>query len=411
MEFLKFDAQKCILCGKCVDKCPFGALRIEHNGITVGDSCRMCGLCVRHCPENAIRFEQRADMVDKEKWRDFLIYVEQERGDIHPVAFELIGEARRMAAKVGYKVNCVIVGSAGTAENARKLLPYGVDKVYVYEHSGFEGFRADCYADAVADCIAAIRPSSVLIGATALGRSLAPRLSTRFHTGLTADCTTLDIKPNSDMVQIRPAFGGNIMAQIAIAKSRPQFATVRYRVMDQASKVECPTGEIVRCNVSDEMASSRIRILSSEVIEKRKSLEEEDVIVVAGRGVRGEKDVEMCRELADALGGQLAFTRPMVENGFGDTAHQIGLSGRTVRPKLIITCGVSGAIQFTSCMNGSECIVAINNDPEAQIFKSAHYCIVDDLYQVVPHLTALIRSREDQGQSESDSGSAEKGGE
>ena len=395
MELLKFDVQKCTLCGICVKKCPFGALTIESSGIVVSDKCRACGLCVRHCPEKAICFSQKAKAFDKEKWRDFLIFAEQERGDIHPVVFELIGEARKMAPKVDYKVNCVIVGSNGTAENAKKLLEYGVDKVFVYENEGFEGFRADCYTDAVADCIAAVKPSSVLIGATALGRSLAPRLSTRFHTGLTADCTTLDIKESTDMVQIRPAFGGNIMAQIAIKDSRPQFATVRYRVMDKAAKVENPTGEIVMCDVNEKMVESRIQILESKVIVKQKSLEEEDILVVAGRGVRGEKDVEMCRELADALGGQLAFTRPMVENGFGDQAHQIGLSGRTVRPKLIITCGVSGAIQFTSCMTGSECIVAINNDPDAQIFKVAHYCIVDDLYQVVPRLTELVKNRKE----------------
>lgn len=235
-----------------------------------------------------------------------------------------------MARKVGYKVNCVLVGGEGTAENAKKLLPYGVDTVYVYEHPSFEGFRADCCADAVADCIAAAKPSSVLIGATALGRSLAPRLSTWFHTGLTADCTTLDIEPSTDMVQIRPAFGGNIMAQIAIRRSRPQFATVRYRVMDRAERVQNPTGSVVKCAVTDDMARSRIRILSSEVIEKQKTIDEEDILVVAGRGVRSEKDVEMCRRLAEALGGQLAFTRPMVENGFGDQMHQIGLSGRTV---------------------------------------------------------------------------------
>ena len=193
MEFLKFDINKCVLCGVCVEKCPFGALTIEGNGIVVGDACRMCGLCVRNCPEKAIRFEQKAKSFDKDKWKNFLIYVEQERGEIHPVTFELIGEARKMAVKVGYQVNCVIVGGKGTKENAEKLLPYGVDNVYVYEHEGFEGFRADCYTDAVADCIAANKPSSVLIGATALGRSLAPRLSTRFHTGLTADCTTLDL--------------------------------------------------------------------------------------------------------------------------------------------------------------------------------------------------------------------------
>ncbi len=395
MEFIKFDVDKCTLCGLCAEKCPFGALTIEGGGIVVGDNCRMCGLCVRHCPEHAIKFEQQAKAFDKDQWKHFLIYVEQERGEIHPVAYELIGEARKMAAKVGYQVNCVIVGGPGTWENAGGLLEYGVDKVYVYEHEGFTHFRADCYADAVADCIAANRPSSVLIGATSLGRSLAPRLSTRFHTGLTADCTELDIRENTDMIQIRPAFGGNIMAQIGITRSRPQFATVRYRVMDRAPRVEKPWGSLVRCEVNDQMAYSRIRVISSEVIEKQKSLEEEDVIVVAGRGVKTEKDVEMCRALAEALGGQLAFTRPMVESGFGDTAHQIGLSGRTVRPKLIITCGVSGAIQFTSCMNASDCIVAINNDPEAQIFKVAHYCIVDDLYQVVPRLTALVRDRKE----------------
>lgn len=395
MEFLKFDSEACTLCGKCVNVCPFGALTIEKDGIAVGESCRMCGLCVRKCPEKAIHFEQKANEVNKEEWKDFLIFAEQEQGKIHPVVFELIGEARKMAPKVGYQVNCVIVGGEGTAENASLLLEYGVNKVFIYEHPELSWFRADCYTDVVADCIAEIKPSSVLIGGTELGRSLAPRLSTRFHTGLTADCTQLDIKPNTDMIQIRPAFGGNIMAQIAISRSRPQFATVRYRVMEKAPRVEKIEGELVHREVTKEMATSSIQILKAEVLEKKKSLEEEDIIVVAGRGARNESGVALCRELADALGGQLAFTRPMVENGFGDTAHQIGLSGRTVRPKLIITCGVSGAIQFTSCMNGSECIVAINDNPNAQIFKTAHYCIVDDLFQVVPKLTELVRNRKE----------------
>ena len=185
------------------------------------------------------------------------------------------------------------------------------------------------------------------------------------------------------------------MAQIGITKSRPQFATVRYKVMDKAEKVANPTGVVEICTVNSKMSNSRIRILSSEIIKKEKSIEDEDILVVAGRGVRSEKDVEMCRELADALGGQLAYTRPMIENGFGDTAHQIGLSGRTVRPKLIITCGVSGAIQFTSCMNSAECIIAINNDPKAQIFGVADYCIVDDLYEIVPKLTELAKNRKE----------------
>lgn len=395
MDFLNFNAEACTLCGICVNVCPFGALKFERDGIEVGESCRMCGLCVRKCPEKAIRFEQKANEVNKEEWKDFLIFAEQEQGKLHPVVFELIGEARKMAPKVGYHVNCVIVGGEGTAENAETLLEYGVHRVFVYEHEELKWFRADCYTDVVADCIAAAKPSSVLIGGTELGRSLAPRLATRFHTGLTADCTRLDIKDNTDMIQIRPAFGGNIMAQISISRSRPQFATVRYRVMEKAAKVKKPEGEIIRCAAPDSMVKSSIEILSAEVLEKKKSLEEEDIIVVAGRGAKNETGVALCRALAEALGGQLAFTRPMVEDGFGDTAHQIGLSGRTVRPKLIITCGVSGAIQFTSCMNGSECIVAINNNPEAQIFNTAHYCIVDDLNQAVPMLTELIRNRKE----------------
>lgn len=391
MEFLKFDAQKCVLCGQCVQNCPFGALQIGKQNIEVGDGCRMCGLCVRRCPEQAIRFEQRENEIDKSKWRDFLIFAEQEHGEVHQVTYELIGEAQKMAKKVGYAVNCVIVGGKGTKENAQKLLDYGVKNVFVYEHEGFKDFRADCYTDAVSDCIAAQKPSSVLIGATTIGRSIAPRLATRFHTGLTADCTTLDIKPSTDLVQIRPAFGGNIMAQIAITRSRPQFATVRYRIMDTAQKVSNPEGKIICCPVSDKMATSRIRIISSEVIEKQRTIEEAEVLVVAGRGIKNQKDLELCRELAKLLNGQLAFTRPMVENGLGEHTHQIGLSGHTVRPKLIITCGVSGAIQFTSCITGSECIVAINNDPKAQIFQVAHYCIVDDLYKVLPQLIEKLR--------------------
>ena len=392
MEFLKFDMSLCNLCRRCIEKCPFDALRIGKDGIYANERCRMCSVCVKSCPQHAIKYEQVARSVDKNKWKDILVYAEQENGDIHPVVYELIGEALKLAKTVNYSVKCVIVGGKGTRENAEKLLHYGVKEVFVYEHDGFDGFKADCYSDAVADCISAISPSCVLIGATSCGRSLAPRLSTRFHTGLTADCTELQMKPNTDLVQIRPAFGGNIMAQIIITESRPQFATVRYKVMDKAKKVENPTGKVTVCNATDMMAKSGISIIERAVITRTKSIEEEDVLVVAGRGVKSAKDVEMVRELANVLGGQLCFTRPMVEGGFGDSAHQIGLSGRTVKPKLIITCGVSGAVQFTSCMNSSQTIVAINSDPDAQIFNIAHYRIVDDLYKIVPDLTARIKA-------------------
>ena len=398
MEFLKFDMSRCDLCGQCIEKCPFGALRMEKDGITANEKCRMCSVCVKTCPQRAIRFEQVARTFDKNKWKDILVYAEQENGAVHPVVYELIGEARRLAAKVGYDVYAVLVGGEGTAANAEKLLPYGVKEVFVYEHPGFTGFKADCYADAMADCISQLRPSVVLIGATALGRSLAPRLSVRFHTGLTADCTKLDMRPSTDLVQIRPAFGGNVMAQILITDARPQFATVRYRVMDRAAKVPDPTGKVTRMPVTDAMARSGIEVLELRQLVREKSIEEEDILVVAGRGAKNEEGVALCRRLAEALGGQLCFTRPMAESGLGDPSHQIGLSGRTVRPKLIITCGVSGAIQFAAGMNGSDCIVAINTDPEALIFNIASYCIVDDLFSVVPALLERLSAAEKEGE-------------
>ncbi len=397
MNFISFNAEKCDLCGKCINSCPFGVLSMGEQSIEVGEGCRMCGVCVRACPNKAIYFEQKAKSVDKKAWNDFLIYVEQERGQIHPVALELIGEAEKMAEKVGYQVKCVIVGGSGTTENAEKLLHYGVDEVFVYEDEGFAGFKVDCYTDAVADCITQMQPSAVLIGATSLGRSLAPRLATRFHTGLTADCTTLDIMPNSDMVQIRPAFGGNIMAQILIGSSRPQFATVRYKVMDAAKKTKQGKGKLTIREIPEKMTQSRIEVLSSAILEKKERIEDADIIVAIGRGVKNEEGVKLCRRLADCLGASLAYTRPMVEAGIGDQLHQIGLSGHTVRPKLIITCGISGAIQFTSCMNGADEIISINSDPKAQIFGVANYCIVDDLYEVIPKLIEEIEGRREDG--------------
>lgn len=392
MTTLNFNAARCDLCQLCIQKCPFDALTVEADAIVINEKCRMCGICVKVCPHQALTFEQKPirSAEAKSRWQDILVYAEQEEGELHPVTYELIGEARRLAEKVGYKVHAVLVGGAGTVKNAEKLLPYGVSEVFTYEHPGFVGFKADCYTDAAADCIAQLRPSVVLVGATALGRSLAPRLAVRFHTGLTADCTKLDIRPNSDLVQIRPAFGGNIMAQILIADARPQFATVRYRVMDKAKKVADPTGKITAMPVTDAMARSRIEVLDIAPIPRGKSIEEEEILVVAGRGLKNEDGVALARRLADALGGQLCFTRPMAESGLGDNAHQIGLSGRTVRPRLIVTCGVSGSIQFTAGMNASECIVAINSDPDALIFNIASYCIVEDAFTAIPALLSQL---------------------
>jgi electron transfer flavoprotein alpha subunit len=198
------------------------------------------------------------------------------------------------------------------------------------------------------------------------------------------------VKPNTDLVQIRPAFGGNIMAQIITTHTRPQFATVRYRVMEPAVPVASPTGRVENRSLPDNMLVSRIKVLKVEPKQEQVNISDAEVLVVAGRGVKDRKDLSLLEELATLLGGQIAFTRPMVEAGWAPYTRQIGLSGRTVKPKLIITCGVSGAVQFTACMNTAGQIIAINTDRNAPIFKIAHYGIVGDLYQIVPALIAML---------------------
>lgn len=329
----------------------------------------------------------------KQSWNHILVFAEQVAGTLHPVVIELIGEAQKLAKKVGYEVYAVLVGEGDVSQNAERLLEYGVKSAFVYEDACFAGFRTDVYTNAVADCIERLRPSIVLIGGTAIGRSLAPRLSTRFKTGLTADCTSLDIRENTDLVQVRPAFGGDIMARILIENTRPQFATVRYKVMEQAKKIAHPTGVVQRCEVTQPMRQSQIELLAVTQTSKTKTIEEEEILVVAGRGVKNEKDLDILRDFAAILGAQLCFTRPLVEMGWGEQSHQIGLSGRTVKPKLMITCGVSGAIQFASCMKNAECIVAINTDEAAPIFNIAHYCVKGNWYEIIPALAKKTAER------------------
>lgn len=338
--------------------------------------------------------EDEKKIVDKSLYKGIMVYVEMSGEGVHPVVLELIGKARELAARIGHPVFAVCPGGAAAAEAAKGLPAYGVDEVFVYSDEALEHFRVDAYANVAAHCIEQVKPSVVLVGATAIGRSLAPRLATRFRTGLTADCTTLEMKENTDLVQIRPAFGGNIMAQIITPATRPQFATVRYKVMDSAGKVEHPTGKVTLCEIPEAALKSGIEVLETKILEKHKGIEDEDVLVVAGKGVKSQKDLEMLEDLAKALHGQLASTRPLVECGWMHYTKQIGLSGRTVKPKLIITCGVSGAIQFTAGMNGADCIVAINTDETAPIFKIANYCIVDDLYEIVPGLLKKLADRE-----------------
>ncbi|MDP4090736.1 MAG: electron transfer flavoprotein subunit alpha/FixB family protein, partial [Bacillota bacterium] len=276
-------------------------------------------------------------------------------------------------------------------DKADELLHYGVDEVYLYDEEELKDFRIEPYTAVFEDFINIVKPTAILVGATTVGRSLAPRVAARFRTGLTADCTILDMKENTDLVQIRPAFGGNIMAQIVTPNNRPQLATVRYKVMSAPQRSEEVTGKIKHCTIYMDKLKSNIEVLNIVAKEKEKSISDAEVIVVAGRAVKTEKDMAMIKELAELLGGEVAVTRPLIEAGWAEAKRQVGLSGRTVRPKLIITCGVSGAVQFTAGMNKSEYIFAINKDEKAPIFKTAHYGIVGDIYEIIPQLIQNIK--------------------
>jgi len=384
--------RKCTGCGLCQRNCPFGAIEMKNGKPELNAACKVCGICVKNCPEKAIvKLETKVDSVDKTKWNDILVYAEVSGGRLHPVGLELIGKARELAASVpGFKVKAILVGE-GVSAYAEELRHYGVDEIAVYDDPELSYYRADAYAACVEDYIKFAKPSVVLVGATALGRSLAPRLSTRFHTGLTADCTTLILRENTDLVQIRPAFGGNIMAQIVTTNTRPQFATVRYKVMNPPVREDEAKGEIVARKLPKAVAACRASCVSVKPIPPKQSISDAEILVVGGRGLQKEADLDMVKELAKLLGGDWAVTRPLVEKGWTTNDRQIGLSGRTVRPRLIITCGVSGAIQFTACMNGSDHIVSINTDKDAPIFAVAHVAIVGDLYEIVPQLIEKLK--------------------
>ncbi|MHB9943988.1 electron transfer flavoprotein subunit alpha [Clostridium botulinum] len=371
--------------------CPFGALGENSGKIEISAACKMCKLCVKKGPAGVMEFvEEEKSHIDKSLWKGIAVYVDHVDGDIHPVTYELIGKARELANKINHPVYAVFIGH-DIKEKAEEILHYGVDEVFVYDNEELKDFRIEPYTKAMEDFISKNKPSTLLVGATTIGRSLAPRVAARFRTGLTADCTILDIKENTDLVQIRPAFGGNIMAQIINPNNRPQLATVRYKVMDAPERSEEKSGKVTLCSIDKSQLDSQIKVLKVTKKQVEESISDADIIIAVGRGLKKEKDLDMINELAELIGAQIATTRPLIEAGWTDAKRQIGLSGRTVKPKLIITCGISGAVQFTAGMNNAECIVAINKDPKASIFNVAHYGIIGDIYEVIPTLINNIK--------------------
>ena len=319
------------------------------------------------------------------------VFAEQREGQLQKVSLELLGEGKKIAEKLGVKLTALLLGNniEGLADT---LTAHGADEVLVANDPKLEHYTTEAYTKVICDLAEERKPSILFIGATFIGRDLGPRVSARLSTGLTADCTSLDVDVETgDLLATRPAFGGNLMATIACPEHRPQMATVRPGVFE---KVETASTDAKVENVEVKLADSDIRTKVLETVKSKKDIidiSEANVIVAGGRGVGSKENFELLKELADVLGGTVAGSRAAVEKGWLDPAYQVGQTGKTVKPSIYIACGISGAIQHVAGMQDSDMIIAINKDNSAPIMKVADYGIVGDVKKVLPELIAQAK--------------------
>ncbi len=383
----------CDGCRRCFKACPYGAIAFEDGKARILERCTSCGVCLEVCKAKALLSDAEPKQIpDFSEHQGVWVFAEQRDGQLNRVCLELLGKAQELGQALGQEVGAVLLGN-GVAGLAKTLIRHGADTVYVAQHKALAQFRTPAYADVAADLVKAHRPSIFLLGASHLGRDLAPRISRRVGCGLTADCTELTIEPEEKiLLQTRPAFGGNVMATIANRYSRPQMATVRPGVMT-ALPAPDKKGTVVRHPVS--LAEKTIGIKVLETVREKKQqadLDEAKVIVAGGRGVGDAEGFKVLKKLAELMGGEVAGTRVAVEEGWIAPENQVGQTGRSVRPEIYVACGVSGAIQHRAGMMHSRYIIAINKDPRAPIFQVADWGIVGDLHEVVPEMIRQLKA-------------------
>ena len=386
--------EKCVSCSICESVCPFGAIEMVDGIPHFNDACTFCGACVEECPEEAIVIEQESKReVAGEEHHDVWLYAELESDRISKVTLELLRIARELADKLGEKVVAVFP-QVVSDEIADGVIKHGADIVWMIDMPSIKGFHDEVVADAFAELMRQEKPEIFIAPATDIGRALTPRIAAILKTGLTADCTELDVDPETRLLlQTRPAFGGNIMATIYTPYHKPQMATVRPHMVKPAESDDRRKGEVKKFDYQPDplllAAKAIIEIVEEEKDEVK--LEDAEIIVAGGRGVGGPDGFKVIYELAHELGGAVGASRAAVDEGWIPYPHQVGQTGKTVSPKLYIACGISGAIQHVVGMRTSDIIVAINKDPMAPIFDIADYGIVGDLFEVVPALTEAIR--------------------
>jgi len=388
-DLIKVILEKCVGCSLCVKVCPFQAIAMKDKKAVIDLSkCNLCGACKDSCKFSAITIiKPQAVKADLSGYKDVWVFVEVERGKINTVSYELLGKARELANDLHSKVVAVLLGY-NLDEKAQTLIYRGADKVITVDKPELENFISENYANVISHLIKKHKPEIFLAGATTCGRSLVSRIAVTIYTGLTADCTGLHIdKEKKLLVQTRPAFGGNIMAQIVSPNHRPQMSTVRHKVMQESLEDLKRKGEVVPEILDGSFIDNRVKFIQfiQEEISKV-NLSDADIIVSGGRGIADPKNFKLIGELADALGGAVGASRAAVDAGWIPYSHQVGQTGRTVAPKMYVACGISGQIQHLVGMQSSKIIVAINKDPDAPIFKVANYGLVGDLFKIIPLL-------------------------
>lgn len=386
---IKVDIELCTGCGVCEESCPFGAIKIEDDVASIDERCNLCGACIDVCNFEAISIQKERKTDGKSNdYKGVWIFAEQRNGKIASVVLELLGEGRKLADKLGVDLSAVFLGDS-IENQTNELIFYGADKVYGVDAPILRDFNDEIYSTVLVDLINEYKPEIVLSGATAVGRSFIPKVSAKLETGLTADCTGLDIdSEKKNLLQTRPAFGGNIMATIICPDERPQMATVRHKVMKKALYDTNRRGEIITKSINGyDVNHLRTRVLEVvEEIGETINIADADVIVSGGRGLQDPKNFKLIEELAKILGGAVGASRGAVDAGWIPYSHQVGQTGKTVCPKLYIACGISGAVQHLVGMQSSDVIVAVNIDKDAPIFDVATFGIVGDMFEVVPAL-------------------------